>query len=290
MPNLALMALYLTIRSPYCLVSSLLSLFMVCMLLLPLSILTDGAERITFFVFLCIGANCIMRTLWMMASAHRRTLAATLMLALCAGLLFFPNLLNARAALNNANALSPLYGSAPQWTRGAHVVGPHSAADTLTVGMMLKTSHQAELQNLTKSLYDPTSSTYHRWLKAGAFNAQFGPSSSDIAAATNYLTQSGLHITTSTAGPMMLFATGSTAQVASVFHTQINDYTLTNGATYYANASNVLLPSYLQSSVLGVYGLNSFDAYKSSDMIESTGTGQTPHRLLPMVVVRSAVA
>ena len=219
-----------------------------------------------------------MRTLWMMASAHRRTLAATVMLALCAGLLFFPNLLNARATFNNANTLSPLYGSAPQWTRGAHVVGPHNAADTLTVGMMLKTSHQAALQTLTKSLYDPTSSAYHHWLKAGDFNAQFGPSSSDIAAATNYLTQSGLHITTATAGPMMLFATGSTAQVASVFHTQINDYTLTNGATYYANTSNVLLPAYLQSSVLGVYGLNSFDAYKSYDMIESTsnGTSATP--------------
>ena len=54
-------------------------------------------------------------------------------------------------------------------------------------------------------------------------------------------------------------------------NTQINDYTLTNGSTYYANANNVLLPSYLSSNVLGVYGLNSFDAYKSYDMIESSG-------------------
>ncbi len=212
-----------------------------------------------------------MKTLWTMASGHRRTLIATTMLALCAGLLFFPNLLNARAMFTSNAALTPLYGSAPQWTRGAHLVGLHNSTDTLTVGLMLKTSHQAELQTLTKSLYDPTSTNYHQWLKAGEFNAQFGPSSADIATATNFLTQSGLHVTTQVAGPTMLFATGSTQQVASVFHTQINDYALTNGTTYYANASNVLLPSYLSGSVLGVYGLNSFDAYTSNDIIESNG-------------------
>jgi len=212
-----------------------------------------------------------MKTLWTMASAHRRTLVATTLLALCAGLLFFPNLLNARAMFASNAALTPLYGSAPQWTRGAHIVSPHNQADTLTVSLMLKTSHQAELQTLTKSLYDPTSSSYHQWLKAGEFNAQFGPSSADIATATNFLTQSGLHVMTQAAGPMMLFATGNTAQVASVFHTHINDYTLTNGTTYYANANDVLLPSYLSSNVLGVYGLSNFNAYKSYDRIESSG-------------------
>ena len=211
-----------------------------------------------------------MKTLWTMASAHRRTLVATTMLALCAGLLFFPNLLNVRAS--NAN-LTPLYGSAPQWTLGAHIAGPHNSTDTLTIGMMLKASHQAELSTLAKSLYNPTSSSYHQWLQTGEFNTRFAPSSADVAAATNFLTQSGLRVTTQASEPMMLFATGNTTQVASTFHTAINDYTLTNGVTYYANASNVLLPSSLTSNVLGVYGLNSFKAYKSYDMMESTSNG-----------------
>ncbi|GAC1393602.1 MAG: protease pro-enzyme activation domain-containing protein [Ktedonobacteraceae bacterium] len=216
----------------------------------------------------------------MLASSHRRTFAATALLALCAALLFFPNLLNARATFHNEASLSTLYGSAPLWTRGANVVGPHDQATSLTVGMMLKATHQDELQTLVSSLYDPTSDSYHAWLKPSEFNAQFGPSSSDIAAATNFLTQSGLQVTSQNAGPMMLFATGSTAQVAAAFHTQINDYTLTNGAIYYANATNVQLPSYLSSNVLGVYGLNSFKAYKSYDMMETgdqtNGTNATP--------------
>lgn len=201
--------------------------------------------------------------------SHHRPLVVTAMLVLSAALLFFPSLVHVYANQDQAS-FSALTGSAPLWVRGAQVVGPHAQTDQMTVGMMLKATHQDELQTLVSSLYNPSSSSYHQWLKRGEFNARFAPSSSDVAAAKNFLAQSGLQVSsTSAAGPMMVFATGSTAQVASAFHTQINDYTLTNGATYYSNASDLLLPSYLSSNVLGVYGLNSFTAYKSYDMMET---------------------
>lgn len=215
-----------------------------------------------------------MRNLSASFLSSRRTLVGAALLALCAGLLFFPSFVFVHAT--STPSFSALVGSAPLWTRGAQVVGPHNQSDQVTVGVMLKATHQAQLNSLIKSLYSPTSPSYHKWLQPRTFNALFGPSSSDVAAATTFLQQSGLQVSTQAAGPMMLFATGSTSQVANAFRTQINDYTLTNGQTYYSNATNVMLPSYLTSSVLGVYGLNSFQAFKSYSLIENAGPNAVP--------------
>jgi subtilase family serine protease len=78
---------------------------------------------------------------------------------------------------------------------GAKMIGHHSTSDQMTIGLLLQLNNQAELQNLITSLYAPHSALYHQWLQPGDFTARFGPSSSQIVATQNFLTQAGLQET-----------------------------------------------------------------------------------------------
>jgi kumamolisin len=174
----------------------------------------------------------------------------------------------------SSKAASPdlvaLAGSAPLWTRTARLLNRHRPDDKVTIGVGLRTSDQQGQIQLLSSLYNPHSPLYHHWLTSAAFSARFAPPASVIAATTSYLTGAGLKLTASPDTTLIL-ATGTFAQVEAAFHTQIDDYSLTNGSQFYANTSNIILPKSLSGSVVGVYGLNNFAAFVSYDKIETQG-------------------
>ena len=53
------------------------------------------------------------------------------------------------------------------------------------------------------------------------------------------------------------------AQIEAAFHTQIKDYSTSNGTTFFANSSNPLLPATLSGNVVGVLGLTNAVAARS---------------------------
>ncbi len=146
---------------------------------------------------------------------------------------------------------------------GAHMVGHHNTADQLTIGLVLKTSHAAEQQNLLKSLYNPLSSTYHHWLQNGEFDARFAPAASQVTAAKDYLTSAGLNVLSSSPSATLLLAQGTAGQIESAFHTRLNDFNASNGESFFANTTNVQIPQTLSGSVLGVAGLTNHVAQHS---------------------------
>ena len=156
------------------------------------------------------------------------------------------------AATPNTTALP---NSIAPWTAHATQTGLHKANDQLTIGVILKTSHPDEQKALLKDLYNPKSVQYHHWLQAGAFAARFAPAAADIAAAKSFIATAGLKLSPESDNTLLL-ATGTTSQVATAFHTQINDYRLANSEVHYANSSSIQLPSSLSAAVTGVIGLS----------------------------------
>jgi len=206
---------------------------------------------------------------------HSRNLTSiAVMITTLLSMIFGTFFLTSGAALAASSPFTTIEGSAASWTTGAHMVGHHSSSDQLTIGLMLRTSHPDQQQSLLTSLYNKNSPNYHHWLSTGQFMAEFAPAASDVDAAKSFLTQAGLHLLASSA-PTMLLATGTTSQVEAAFHTQINDYSTKTG-TYYANSTNVQVPTSLSTSVLGVLGMTNVPLESSGDVTDVT-PGSTPN-------------
>ncbi len=170
----------------------------------------------------------------------------------------------------------PLTGSAASWTRHAQQTDRHSPQDQLTVGMVLKTSHPEQQQQLLKDLYNPKSSSYHKWISSSQFSVQFPPAASDVAAAKKYLTGQGLKLTTSPDATFVM-ATGSTGQVEQAFHTRINNYRLASGEVQYGNSSDAQLPANLSKTTLGVFGLSNYRPLVSRAVKPHAGKADAPY-------------
>jgi subtilase family serine protease len=129
----------------------------------------------------------------------------------------------------------------------------HSGA--MSVEVALAPSHEAQLQGLLASVYNPHSRSYQHWLKKGQFDSRFAPSRAEVSAVAGYLKASGLVLAQSSSA-FLVRATGSSSKVSAAFRTSLRVYRDTKGTTYFSNASAVHLPTSIVGGVLGVIGLS----------------------------------
>lgn len=153
-----------------------------------------------------------------------------------------------------APAFTTVANSTEPWTASAQKMSHHNPDDQLTVGLLLKTSHPDQQQALLQSLSNPKSAQYHQWLTATDFASRFAPAAADVTAAKNFLTSEGLKVQPDSNGGLLL-ASGTTTQIETALHTQINDYRLGN-AIHYSNSTDVQVPASLSLSTVGVFGLS----------------------------------
>ena len=146
--------------------------------------------------------------------------------------------------------------SVPQQIAGYKLLGHHNPSAPLVIELALHPNNQAALDSLINALYDRKSLQYHQWLPTGAFAARFGPTSSQLAAVTSFLSQAGLHVVRGAPGTFLLRAAGTSGQVEAAFHTTINDYLAPTGSRYFANATAIGIPASLSSVINGVAGLD----------------------------------
>jgi subtilase family serine protease len=135
----------------------------------------------------------------------------------------------------------------------ATVSGTYRKA-AMSVEVVLAPRHQAGMNRSLTAIYNPSSASYHHWLKRGQFARQYAPTASAATRVTRALRASGLSVE-ATRSPFMLRATGSSAQVERAFATHILRYRSPSGTRFHANASPIEVPSAIASDVLGVVGL-----------------------------------
>jgi subtilase family serine protease len=134
-----------------------------------------------------------------------------------------------------------------------HATGAYHSA-RMSIEVALAPRNEKGLERALRAQYTRGSSSYHRWLARGAFDAGYAPTAPERNAVGRYLASAGLKVSASSS-PFLLRATGSSQRVEAAFRTSLSTYRDSRGTRYFANASAVRVPSTLSGDVLGVVGL-----------------------------------
>jgi subtilase family serine protease len=150
--------------------------------------------------------------------------------------------------------------------------GPVPSSQRMTVGIFLASPHQAAEDAFVAQLYDPTSSSYHKFLTPAAFNARFGVPAATFQAAKSWATSQGLTVTSVGASQSFFLASGTAAQVETAFKTQLNNYTALD-KHFYANTVAPTVPASL--GIEDVLGLNDFNHFHTPRVSSPPATNTT---------------
>jgi uncharacterized membrane protein len=118
-------------------------------------------------------------------------------------------------------------------------------------------NQEAQLEQLIAAQNNPKSSHYHQYLSPKDYAAQFGVSQADLATVANWLQAHGFQMEETPAGNRSIVFSGTAAQVASAFKTEIRKYNV-KGQTHYANAADPQIPAALADTVGGIVKLHDF--------------------------------
>ncbi len=135
-------------------------------------------------------------------------------------------------------------------------------------------AQQASLEELLAAQQDPASSNYRRWLTPQEFGEQFGPATRDVDTVAAWLRAHGFRVNAVAQGRSFIEFSGTAAQVAEAFHTQINRY-LADGKPYWANATNPYIPAALAPVVRGIASLHNFPRRAMHGTVAQTSFART---------------
>ena len=178
-------------------------------------------------------------------------------------------------------ALPPTGGSVPSPTPNGNALGALSSAPliavpdsepgiglpgavdhgpaqltSMTILVAFPLSHESELLGFLSLISDSHSSLYHHYLTQAQFDAQYGGASAPYQLAVQYFDSIGVTQLTTSADRLVITFQASAAQVESIFHTQIDSYSL-GSRTYYAPTGHLVLPEPLAQAITTVEGLSS---------------------------------
>ncbi|MGH9599343.1 MAG: S53 family peptidase, partial [Terracidiphilus sp.] len=163
------------------------------------------------------------------------------------------------APIDNSNLVT-LRGNTSPFATAKNDRGPVSASlpmPDLTLVLSRSQDRQAAFDQYVKSEYDPDSPNYHQWLTPEQIGEQFGPSTTDIATISNWLSSQGFKVTQIAPDRMTIRFGGTAALAENAFHTQIHNLTV-NGVPHIGNMTDPQIPAALTSVVVGVKALHNF--------------------------------
>ncbi len=150
---------------------------------------------------------------------------------------------NTHPAAVAMNDLGPVRGSLPM--------------SNLLLVLSRSAEQQAAFDRFEASQYDASSPNFHHWLLPAQVGEQFGPSLTDIATISNWLTSRGFSISSISKDRMAIRFSGTASQVQAAFHTEIHNLSV-NGQQHIANVSDPEIPAALAPVVVGVKALHDF--------------------------------
>ncbi len=148
-------------------------------------------------------------------------------------------------------------GTKPSWTAGVRQSAPLAAGERVGAQVWLTPRNAAQLDALALAVSDPRSSQYRHFLSSAQYDASFAPSAASVAAVTQWLTGSGLHVDSVAAGNAFVSVSGPAIAMNSAFGTQLQHYII-NGKSERAPSQDISVPASVADAVLGVTGLTTF--------------------------------
>jgi hypothetical protein len=150
--------------------------------------------------------------------------------------------------------LVPAPGAVHSEVASARDLGPRDPSallEHMQLVLQRPQERQAALDAEVVALHQPRSPSFHQWLTPEVIGAEFGPSASDLATLTGYLRAEGFTINGVGKSGMYVDFSGTVAQVAQSFHTEIHNLRLANGEERYAAVNRAQVPEALAPLVVG---------------------------------------
>jgi subtilase family serine protease len=163
-----------------------------------------------------------------------------------------PALVNAAPA---DSARTTLQGSAPAWANAKNRVSDADPSASVGFRVYLGWSAPDEASALAKSVSDPHSASYGRYLTPNEFRKRFAPSAANTAKVQNWLKSQGFDVQYTPQNNHYISAEGTVAQAQAAFAVELGVFSV-RGQSVRAPESDVSIPSSLADVVKGVVGLD----------------------------------
>ena len=132
-------------------------------------------------------------------------------------------------------------------------------------------ARQAKLDALVEAQHDPQSPLFQQWLTPAQYGARFGASAADVARIAAWLRSHGFTVDEVAASKRLIQFSGTAAQVAESFHTEIHRYRV-DGVEHIANSQDPQIPAAFAGVVGGVLSLNDFR--RTSEIVSKREMGE----------------
>lgn len=132
--------------------------------------------------------------------------------------------------------------------------GPEIAStQPLRMAVMLALHNRAALDQLIAAQQDRTSPQYHQWLTPAEFSARFGPTQSDIAAVSSWLSSQGFTVESQSLPLRKVVFSGPAASAESAFGVTIHT---DSTQKRYTNLNDPVVPKSIAPMVASIRGLS----------------------------------
>ncbi|MFC8345208.1 protease pro-enzyme activation domain-containing protein [Streptomyces sp. NPDC057280] len=157
------------------------------------------------------------------------------------------------AHASDSPARDTLAGTKPAWATAKADKGATADSSRVSARVYLAGKDAAGLAAYAKSVSDPASASYGKYLSAGQAQSRFGATKAQVAAVKSWLTAAGLKVTGVT--QHYVSVTGDVAAAEKAFGTQLHNYAK-GTKTYRAPSKAASAPESLNGAVLTVTGLD----------------------------------
>jgi hypothetical protein len=146
----------------------------------------------------------------------------------------------------------------------AIAAGPFSSSQMLRLVFGLQHPHMADEEQFLEALHTHGSPEYMHFLTADEWNARFSPSPQDEQAVVDWAQAQGFTVTNRFANRLLVDVEAPVSVIEAALAVKINSYAI-DGASYYSNDRNPVVPAALGSIVHSVGGLNNIQVMKPGD-------------------------
>ncbi|TMF48082.1 MAG: serine protease, partial [Chloroflexi bacterium] len=163
-----------------------------------------------------------------------------------------------------------LTGNVPSWAKSANFKAAANQSDSIGFRVYLGWNNPSAVESLAKSVSDPRSASYGRYLTPQQFRQQFAPSQAQVNAVQSWLKSQGFTLDYTPLNNHYVAAEGTVAQAASAFGTTFGTYRVA-GTTLRSPSSEISMPSSIAGFVSGVVGLDESAALVHPDIAAEPG-------------------
>jgi len=150
-------------------------------------------------------------------------------------------------------------------------VGSEKVLERMVLELEPSAAQQAELNALLEAQQTPGSPNFHKWLTPAEYGARFGARPADVSRVVAWLRGHGFTVNEVTKSNRLVIFSGTAAEVAETFHTEIHRYRV-NGVEHIANMDDPQIPAALAGVVGGVLSLHDFRRASEIKMRKELGT------------------